>query len=63
MGALHWDNFDILTQGEPYYLPKAGNESDLPSTLTDHPAWKRPEEVALGGAFTEQATPSLAAVC
>ncbi len=51
-------NFGVWTEEEPYNLPRAWNEFDLPTTLTDHPAWKEMSE-GLGGAFTEQATPLL----
>lgn len=51
-------NFGVVTDEEPYYLPKAWNEIDLPRKLTGHPAWKEMSG-ALGGAFTEQATPLL----
>ena len=46
-------NFGIPDEAEPYYLPKAWNETDLPRTLTDHPAWKALSG-GLGGAFTER---------
>ena len=52
------NNFGIPVEAEPYYLPKAWNEFDLPRTLTDHPAWKALSG-GLGGAFTERATPLL----
>lgn len=51
-------NFGLRTDEEPYYLPRAWNEFDLPRRLTDHLAWKEMSG-GLGGAFTEQATPLL----
>jgi tetratricopeptide (TPR) repeat protein len=52
------NDFGILPKGEPYYLPKAWNEFDLPMTLTEHAAWKALKG-GLGDAFTEQSTPLL----
>ncbi len=51
-------NFGVRTDEEPYYLPRAWSELDLPRKLTEHPAWKEMSR-GLGGAFTEQATPLL----
>jgi tetratricopeptide (TPR) repeat protein len=52
------NDFGILPEAEPYNLPKAWNESDVPRTLTEHPAWKALRG-GRGGAFTEQSTPLL----
>lgn len=51
-------DFGIPIEKEPYYLPRAWNESDLPSLLINHPAWREMTR-SLGGAFTEQKTPLL----
>src|SRR5208337_1299658 len=51
-------NFELESEEEPYYLPRAWSESDLPRALTDHPVWKE-IRVGLAEALREQATPLL----
>jgi tetratricopeptide (TPR) repeat protein len=51
-------NFGVGSEEEPYHLPKAWNEADLPRALTDCPAWQDIRG-SLGGAVGDQATPLL----
>ena len=50
--------FGIQAEEETYRLPKAWNESDLPSSLVNHPTWKEVNR-GLKGKYTVQKTPLL----
>lgn len=51
-------HFGVGTDDQPYQLPRAWNETDLPPGLVGHPAWQQ-VKAGLGGTFGERTTPLL----